>query len=128
MKEYCEIIIDTDGGEVALTNKKGQEKHITLTNGNLYYTGWSRFICEVSDKENIIEEKKQEYIKECEKEAIRYIKTTFGYAFGGYKVIEDIKINTSITTKYAKDQTAKWCIEHLTIEQLISQFGEVFIK
>lgn len=127
MKEYCQIFMCFEDVEVTLTNKDGKEKIVYLFKDELYYLDPIFFTCDVMEKDERIEERKQALIKEYEREVIRKVKTHFSYLFG-YKVIEDVKINLKIKEKYASEQSLEWCIKNLTVKQLIDQFGTAFIK
>ena len=121
MKDYVKIEISVSGGDFTLIKKKnGKEKDLTFG----YFEkpdciiGYYKQVVTSDILDKTIEEYKEKYYNR------------FDNFLSGYEkkyTVKERTLNFSIDIRKASEQTVKWCIENLTVAQLL-EMGINMIK
>lgn len=113
MKDYVKIEMSVSGGDFTLIKKKnGKEKYVSFgyfekpDNLRGYYR--QVFTPDIVDK--TIEEYKQKYYNRFDEFLSRYEKKY---------TIKKRTLNFSTNIEKASEQSVKWCIENLTVSQML---------
>ena len=121
MKDYVKIEMSVSGGDFTLIKKKnGKEKYQSFgyfeKPDNL--RGYYRQVVTPDIVDKTIEEYKQNYYNHFDKFLSQYENK--------YTVKEKV-LNFSINVEKASEQTVKWCIENLTVSQMLDM-GMTMLK
>ena len=121
MKDYVKIEMSVSGGDFTLIKKKnGKEKYISFgyfeKPDNL--RGYYKQVVTPDMVDKTIEEYKQDYYNRFDKFLSQYENK--------YTVKEKV-LNFSTNIEKASEQTVKWCIENLTVSQMLDM-GMTMLK
>ena len=121
MKDYVKIEMSVSGGDFTLIKKKnGKEKYISFgyfeKPDNL--RGYYRKVFTPDMVDKTIEEYKQNYYNYFDK---------FLSQYENKYTVKERALNFSINIEKASEQTVKWCIENLTVSQMLDM-GMTMLK
>ena len=117
MTDYAKITVRVNSGRYTLTNKKNgreREKKFDIFHRPYVLTGRIERVVELVDEDtiaNTINEIKEIYIKGFKE----YLSEWYGEKYNTKGELDWI-----ISTEVASEQTVKWCIENLTVSQIIN--------
>lgn len=117
MTDYAKITVRVNGGRYTLTNKKNERerrKKFDFFHRPIEVQGRIERVVELVDEDTIVNTINE--IKEI------YIKCFKKYLSEWYEEKYDTEgeLDWIISTEVASEQTVKWCIENLTVSQIIN--------
>lgn len=113
MKDYVKIEMSVSGGDFTLIKKKnGKEKYKSFGffERPLNLHGYYQKVVTPDIVDEIIEEYKQNYYNSFDKYLSQYEKKY---------IIKKRTLNFFVDIDKASEQTVKWCIENLTVSQML---------
>ena len=113
MKDYVRIEVSVSTGDFTLIKKKnGKEKHISfgIFERPLNLHGYYQKVVTPDIVDKTIEEYKQDYYNSFDKYLSQY---------EDKYTIKKRTLNFSIDIDKASEQSVKWCIENLTVSQML---------
>ena len=121
MKDYVKIEMHVSGGDFTLIKKKnGKEKYISFgyfeKPDNL--RGYYKQVVTPDIVDKTVEEYKQNYYNQFDK---------FLSQYENKYTVKERALNFSINIEKASEQTVKWCIENLTVSQMLDM-GMTMLK